>query len=488
MSAIKPDIFLSSAFRGFGDVREKIRELDTSRIWTVEDSGRTDLDQRTGASPFYIVDELIAQMRRSNLFICVLRDVYGSSVFGATESVSFLETEIYQAALFHNNIRFFLMEPFNPKGKLKGLLELIRTLRPGIVPERAQSDAAVLDGIKRALAETPRRRHPWAISVKRLVSELAFQRGDPQPDIQFFDGIFRPVSEKPDRDHIRILVDGLAGEKSIERRLTRTWIALRELCAARYDAPKFAEYLPLWNEALGVWSSAAAWYGLHGHLYAGRLAAVNSQISIREKMDWREGPHDSVHYIQGTKGARASEYYSMAKLLSSRPQRAHYLKLAERDVESALRSIQDEPSGYLAIRGHIRLMQGEVRRALSDFEEVVRLKEAAGDVKALGESLADVGLAHMRSGKVSLAVRLLREGVTNLEDARSATFAIRAKKRLAQALFISGHPIQALRALSAVHETALENQIYDQVTVATDMAHRISTVLRSPRRWLKRKE
>jgi tetratricopeptide (TPR) repeat protein len=489
MSRHNPDVFLSSAFRGFGDVREKIHEIDMARIWTVEASGRTDLDQRTGASPFYIVDELIAQIRRSNLLICVLRDVYGSSVFGATESVSFLETEIYQAALFHNNIRFFLMESFNPDGKLKGLLELVNTLRPGIVPERAQSEPAVLDAIKRTLAETPRRRHPWAFSVKKLVGELAYRRGDPQPAIQFFDKVFRPVSEKPDRDHIRVLLDGLAGEKSIERRLTRTWIALRELCAAPYDALKFAEYLPLWNEALGVWSGAAAWYGLHGHLYAGRLAAVNSQISIRERMDWRAEPHDSVHYIQGTKGAiqgtkgaRASEYYSMAKLLPSRSQRTHYLQLAEHDVEDALRSIQDEPSGYLTIRGHIRLMQGNVRKALADFEEVMRLKEAAGDTKGLGESLADVGLAQLRRGNRSLAVRLLREGVVRLEGDGNPTFAVRAKKRLAQALFLSGHPIQAIRELSAVHEAALENQIYDQITATTDMAYRIATVLRLSRR------
>jgi len=60
---------------------------------------------------------------------------------------------------------------------------------------------------------------------------------------------------------LRFLLVDLAGEQSIERRLTRTWIALRELCAAPYDAPEFKEYLPYWNEALGAWSSAAAWCG-----------------------------------------------------------------------------------------------------------------------------------------------------------------------------------------------------------------------------------
>jgi hypothetical protein len=50
------------------DVRERIRALDPKRVWAVE-VDRTDLDQRKGASPFFIVDELIAEIRRSSLFI-----------------------------------------------------------------------------------------------------------------------------------------------------------------------------------------------------------------------------------------------------------------------------------------------------------------------------------------------------------------------------------------------------------------------------------
>lgn len=467
------DVFLSSAFRGFKDERQRIHDLDPRRIWTVEEQ-RPDLDQRKGASPFFIVDELITQIRHSNLFICVLRDVYGSSVFGNTESVSFLETEIYQAALFHNNVRFFLMEPFNPSEKLKGLLDLVGALRPGIIPERAQPKTVVLDDIKRALEATPSKHRPWAISIRKFISQLAVRRGHPKPDVEFFDKVFRPVSERPDRDHIQVLLDGLSNEQSIEKRLTRTWIALRELSAAPYDDVKFKEYLPLWNEVLGVWSSAAAWYGLHGHLYAGRLAAVNSQLAIRAHMDWRGADRSATHYIQGTKGARASEYYSMAKLMPTQAQRDEYLRLAEQDVEDALRSIEDEPSGYLAIRGHIHLIQGKLAEALADFERAKALKEAAHDAKAAGEAKADIALVHMRCGNLREAVKLLRESVATLDDAKSTTFAIRARKRLAMALLRSGRPFHAWRELNTAYETAVKNQIYDQVTPTMEIANRVA--------------
>jgi tetratricopeptide (TPR) repeat protein len=471
------DVFLSSAFTGFKGVRQRIVEIDSGRIWAVEGQRRPDLDQRKGASPFFIVDELIAQVRRSNLVICVLRDVYGSSVFGSTESVSFLETEIYQAALFHNNVRFFFMEPFNPPEKLKGLLELVRAMRPDIIPERALPEQAVVDEIKRALERTPSKRRPWAISLRRFVGELAFRRGHPNPDLEFFDKVFRPVSAKPDRDHIRELLDQLSGEQSIEKRLTRTWIALRELSAAPYDDTKFREYLPLWNDVLGIWSSAAAWYGLHGHLYAGRLAAVNSQLAIRGRMDWAGADRSSAHYIQGTKGARASEYYSMAKLMPSRRQRDEYLQLARREVNDALGAIENDLSGYLSIRGHISLIENKLDEALADCEQSKACKEAARNVKGAAETQADIALVHMRRGNVRTAVTLLREGVTVLEDQKSFTFAIRVRKRLAYALLRSGHPFQAWIELNIAHDMAVQNQVYDQITPTMEMANRLAMAL-----------
>jgi tetratricopeptide (TPR) repeat protein len=467
-----PDIFLSSAFHDFMDIRAKIRTIDEKRIWAV-DVHRKDLDQKLGASPFYIVDELMAQIRRSTLIICVLRDVYGTSVFGEAESVSFLETEIYQAALFHGNVRFFLMEPFNPPAKLRGLLELIRAIRPGVVPDRALPEDVVIGQIKRAVEATSPRKRSWTLAVRNLVGELERARGHPRPDIELFDRVFRPVSVKPDLDHIRSLLDGLDGEQSIEKRLTRTWIAIRELCAAPYDMPEFGEYLPHWDRALGVWSSSAAWYGLHGHLYAGRLAAVNSLLAIRSRL-----PGDVLHgsderHFHGTKGARASEYYSMAKLMRSDEKRAEYYGLAERDIEDALRSGVDEPAGYLTIRGHIRLRQGNPDLALLEFEEVRRLHEGRDD-DALAESLADLGLAQLELGNNRQAVSLLRESVERFGSAGNVTFCVRAKKRLALAYFRAWRPNSAARELREAYDMAYQHQIFDQIAPIMELLHRVS--------------
>jgi hypothetical protein len=291
------DVFLSSAFMNFEDERERIRALDPKRFWTVGPKIRPEY----GIPHFVIMDTLVEQIRKSKVFICVLRDVYGSSAFGKTASISFLETEIYQAALFHNNAHFFLMEPFNPDERLRGLIELINTIRPGIIPAKALPEPLVHNGIKCVLERTVvQKRRPWTISLRELIGKLARERGHPKPDIEFFGNVLRSIYQEknalPDKDHIKVLLNDLDQDMGVEQRLTRMWVALRELSSAPYDQPKFTEYLPLWNEALGAWTSAAAWYGLHGHLYAGRLADVNSLLKIRTAMDWKRAEHDAAHY------------------------------------------------------------------------------------------------------------------------------------------------------------------------------------------------
>lgn len=472
--AHEPDVFLSSTFRNFMEFREEIRALDTARIWAVEKE-RPDLDTRKGVPAFYIVDTLIERIRKSSVFICVLRDRYGSSVFEDTESVSLFETEIYQAALYHNNVHFFLLEPFNPSDKLKGLLDVVRAIRPNVIPDRPQSKQAVLDAIERILDDTrAMKQRSWAISLRRLVGELALRRGHPKPDIEFFDGVFRSPASNPNKDHVQFLLHDLSKEPGIERRLTRMWIALRELSAAPYDRKEFSEYLPFWDSALGAWASAAAWYGLHGHLYAGRLAAVNSLLKIRAAMDWSEASHDAGHYIHGTKGGRASEYYSMAKLLPARGARNLYLSLALTDVEKAIDSVSGDVSGYLAIRGHVYRMQGRLQEALKDFNAMIELRERKGDEGGLGEARSDLGLIQMKLGNFREGWMNLRDGAEMLETAGRYTFAIRARKRLAYAHLRSFHPVLALKEVCAAYDKAQEHEVYGQITPLMEWIHHLS--------------
>jgi hypothetical protein len=70
--------------------------------------------------------------------------------------------------------------------------------------------------------------------------------------------------------------------------------------------------LPLWTKALGIWAKGSAWYGLHGHYWLGRLAAVNTAGVILARMSRRMRLDLGATSIFVNNGAAASEYYSIA--------------------------------------------------------------------------------------------------------------------------------------------------------------------------------
>src|SRR5690606_18073311 len=61
--------------------------------------------------------------------------------------------------------------------------------------------------------------------------------------------------------------------------LFRLWAAMRELITSDPAVLADAAVLPLWDRALGLWASQASWIGLHGHLWMGPLAAINTQAA-----------------------------------------------------------------------------------------------------------------------------------------------------------------------------------------------------------------
>ena len=108
-------------------------------------------------------------------------------------------------------------------------------------------------------------------------------------------------------------------------KLAQLWIAFRHLSAAPFSNKRFEEYLPLWESALGEWSSASAWYALHGHFFLGRLASVNTLSTIRMRMPDHMRRKLGPPSIFANAGAAASEYYSIAKLVPSRWQRSGFM-------------------------------------------------------------------------------------------------------------------------------------------------------------------
>jgi hypothetical protein len=322
-------------------------------------------------------------------FICIVDGSYGTPWNVAQLCV--LELEMLSAALADKPFHFYLLAPYEPDARTETLLRALEMAKPDVSKATPKRPDEILADLRLRLTHGT-----GGGRARRQVRTRTF----PNLDVEFLDGNFTPLSPAPPSlEVIRKLLARVESEIDQATRLVATWMALWHLCSAPHSQPQFAEFLPLWDSALSRWASAAAWYGLHGPHYLGRLAAVNTLIRIRRQMATL-GHRDDMS-IHGTYGARASEYYSMAKAESSHSFRRLLLQRALSDVNRALEARSSDQSGLLAIRGSVLQALGRLCAGLRDYRNALRIRIANNeDAGRIGEAESELGMGYVRVGRI----------------------------------------------------------------------------------------
>ena len=349
---------LASRTLGLEDLRRRIWEQGQrsgTPVWVSEIDAK---DQFAGKDLDYIQVACLKQVRAAPKFICLLDGSFGTT--WNEGQISILELELATAAFSKRDIWIFRLAPFdNPDPRIESLLGAIAIACPAARISGPLTHDQVLANIAWLLE--PVGAKPLTLDIGPFVQDLAIKRSPvltfdlADRDVQFLNGAFAPLLDRPpDKDLIDRLIAQAAAETVTPDKLAKLWIAIRHLSAAPYSERRFDEYLPLWESALAKWSSASAWYALHGHFFLGRLAAVNTLSTIRRRMPTSMQSKLGPPSIFADAGAAASEYYSIAKLVPSRRQRHRLLGKALWNCNAALgeQGGPSDPSGLLDIRGH----------------------------------------------------------------------------------------------------------------------------------------
>jgi len=475
-----PYAFLSSLYTEHKALRAAIFDLglqEARPVWVAEKSDPALVDRE----PLEIVDALIDRVRKAKVFICVFgghrseRD-HGAPVKVAStpSAVSYFEIEVYQAALLERPIHLFIASGFVPGPRLSALIETLKFALPeSWRATRAMTDEEIIGEVRAILRDgglsSSRRRTPLRRLVQRLDdirSTLWHRRRGHYADLVFLNGEYERRAHLPDKDLIEnLLKDASRGEVDFERKLARLWIAFRELQAAPFDEPRFAEYRDFWNAILGRWTSAAAWYGLHGHLYMGCLAALNTQAVVREQLRESARPASSTTSTQHPGGPLASAYYSIAKLNLDLVAKRRNFEKALAHVEKSLATREDgDRSGLLAIRGSIHLQLWKVVRAVKDYEEVLRLREAAGEgAGRIGEALSELGYGYIWEGRFFKGREYLEKGVQLLAQSDRKEFLVRAMEKLSVAYRLTGQRARARETKREAERIAAERRMLQRM-------------------------
>ncbi len=478
-----PFAFLSSVFEDPKDEPLPIRQ----RIWALGEAyGRpvwaADFPplrraRLSGLASLDRLDECLRNIQRSQIFICLLHKRHGSSVEipGTTEKwrASYFELEIFEAVLLGKPIYVFESDIFAPEQPLQ---ELLNTLGPALkLPDRRRSDDAIVKEVERLLAgdvlpnkvdSSPPRQYE---SIRRLVRSFARGRGSgrthltDRPELELLGGRFQADTAPEAAKVERAIAEARAESNKLER-LTRLWIAIRELAGAPYGKRGFDGFLPLWNAALGEWANAGSWFGLHAHLYMGCLAALGSMERVRAALrDSKVTMPDSLRIAPH--GALASEFYAMAKYLPPGKWHNSALSLAGEHIDGALKRRGGDRAGQLSIRASIRLARGDVARAVADYRRVLSIRTAESEGSDyIGDAESELGFAMLSGRGRTKGVAYQECGVERLTKVGNRPgLLVRAKRKLAIGYVETGDFQAAVEQLAGASDVAIEAGLLDQL-------------------------
>jgi hypothetical protein len=316
---------------------------------------------------------------------------------------------------------------------------------------------------------------PWRIRIfqkyKSAVVDLRREELDSIDGLQVLPQNVRPGSAHGSVD---VLENALKSANLIAdpgQRESQLSALLPELVKVPYWHRSCDEYNGVWDDYCGSWLQATAWRGHHNSLRLGRLAMMNSQMTVR---CLRASGYDRASLVDGPLslkatigvadpwirtfslgGGLASEYYSLAKEQRSRKNMDRFLRRGLEFLNVATRAGQLMPSreksrffaGLAAIRGHVYLeLRDQTLDPVGAFEESLRIRTDSGmSGHAMGEAKADLGHVLVRHGLRARGYQLLEEGVHDLETCMGKGFAARAKLKLAECYMRRGWMCDAIR-------------------------------------------
>jgi hypothetical protein len=460
-----PAAFLASRMLPLLDARKAIFDRGQNEgvpVWVSEHSGASTAQQ----DPQAIRLRCLKAVRDCPIFICVLDGTYGSPL--DQSDVSILELEIFMAALAGKPIRMIQIDRAPSDPRLTSLIAGIRaaSVQPITMERSSRADlpsvvAAIAANAANAANASPTTTRlnfggflQW-LARARFVLRLIRSSSD----IQFLNGVQAPIAPYPsDESLIRGLIGEARASTAIPDAIAALWTAFRHLSTMPNDGAGRGDQLALRRAFFGEWARCAAWYGLHGHLYLGRLAAVNSARLLA-------APRSEDETIQSSSGAMASEYYSIAKQIPSRTLRFALRVRALQLLNEALVRGEPEPSGLLAIRGSVKFSIGRPFSAIDDYKAVVALRSRGGfSIGEVGEAESELGFGYHLMRRNSRAEPLLVSGVEKLRLDDRPEFTVRALRKLARFYRGSGRHDEARRSFHEALTLARTRELNGQLS------------------------
>ena len=420
-----------------------------------------------------LADELLSRISEASCFLCILAgSSHGSllPVDDALTSVSYFEIELFAAALQRKPIYLLVHESFEPIPQLASLLDILRFAFPDWRDIKELNDKDIVDAAKKIAdsvsdaSKISTRKFPTVFSstVNRIAQAFYTSRGRDRQNVMFLGGQQVGINRPANVDLVRHLLVEIKNRQNQQERLSRLWLAVRELNTPALNIKPDTEAIALLEDVLELWSGAGAWYGLNADMHLGCLAALNSVYELRQKRK-SLGALPS-HVLPYPAGALASAKFNIAKHLTSIRDRRERLTDAFKDIEVAILHEKMDRSGLLAVRASINRRLGNVFVAASDLEKSLAIRKQMGMLEfELGATYSELGFTYLYSLQFRKGLKLCEKGVEMLKAGQANPSDIaRALRKLAVAYTVNANIQKARQAFEKSQEIAQNSNAHDQ--------------------------
>jgi hypothetical protein len=450
-----------------------------SGVYVAEQADRGLGDLVNANEHLAVVDTLLEQLSHCEHLICILGGARRGSfehgtpiaISGRASATTYFEIELFQAAARRMRTDVFILKGFDPGPRLRALLRIVGRALPLSLDDQPREKEEILQLIEDVASRQSLRPAP-AKCAGWLAEEFFADRVkgiSPIDNVLFLGGETETRSVKPDKWLIEELLNEYETLPDMQRRMSRLWIAARELMSVSYlpgeeSSDTKRVFLPLWNRVLGHWWGCAAWSGLHAHIFGSTIAALNSQTVVREELRNIGMKSTDAVEVNDPIGPLASAYYSLAKTLPNRTARKKCFALAMDYAQRGIHKYGDNDPYLYCVEGSIFFQNKSVFAAVRSYE---RARDAFASIRPeseMGDVLSELGFAYCFSGSFVKGRRLLEHGVKLLEVKGPSGFLIRARRKLSIVYKVSGRFSAAASQKRKALEMAQQLKMFDQLS------------------------
>lgn len=440
---MKRKVFISSTYASNKLLRTRLAgelEAEGFQVVIAEGTGRASgfvtHDLLARSDIIEVSDRCLSELASSDVIVCILSGGLGSSIRleDALFRAKHFEVELFSALMQGKPIFLCSLPSFEPDPDTR---EFVRCLTEDrlVRPMHGEDDliASALRYCESALhGELNQQQRDNSLPLRKGLSILRASYRSTRSHKMFLPFLGNIVIEgmPPDLDAAQQALSEAEGQEDLHLRISRLWIALRELLPSVPHSTNDPRAAALWERLLSNWVGTSSWYGLHAHVHLGAVAAATGLWNVRAR-DLAKNKRDVSH--QGMPvGSVASANYSLIQHIPSLPIQYLAFRTLRRFIDKNM-SLSPKSGENLLIRGSINMRLMNPLASEADFRDALRLLES-GNAKA--QTIADakvhlaVPLAYL--GRRGEARSLVDEGLSQMRDRVEPGALLRALRKAIQ--------------------------------------------------------